>query len=122
MKFRIRSQHLKADSSLRQTIVLRLRCALSRLSDRIRSVDVQLADVNGPRGGVDKRCRIAVRMEPRGTIVVEHEDVDLLAAAAGASERAARALVRATERRREQCRSACRSEAQNLVAIDDTGR
>ena len=55
MELRIRSQHMKVDSSLRETIALRLRLALARFSERIRSVDVQIADVNGPRGGVDKR-------------------------------------------------------------------
>jgi hypothetical protein len=44
---------MKVNSFLRETIALRLRFARSRPTERIRSVDVQHADVNAPRGGVD---------------------------------------------------------------------
>ena len=40
----------------------RLRFALGRFADRVRSLTVRLSDINGPRGGRDKRCTIAVRL------------------------------------------------------------
>jgi putative sigma-54 modulation protein len=121
MEMRIRSQHMKVDSSLREAIALRLRAALSRLLERIRWVDVQLADINGPRGGVDKRCRITLRMEQRGTVVVEAQDEDLHAAVARASERVARAVVRAMERRRERCSRGFTLRSLQRATIEEAG-
>jgi putative sigma-54 modulation protein len=106
MELRVRGQHMKVDSSLRETVDLRLRFALSRFGERIRSAEVQLADINGPRGGVDKRCRIAVRIVPTGKVVVEDQDADAHAAVAKASERVARAVKRRLKRRRERRRQA----------------
>ena len=42
--------------------------ALDRFAGAIREVDVRLADLNGPRGGVDKLCRVQLRMLPRGIL------------------------------------------------------
>ncbi len=41
------------------------RCALS-----LRSISASLEDVNGPRGGVDKRCRVNVTLEGHGQVTV----------------------------------------------------
>ena len=74
----------------------RLRCALDRFASRVRSLTVRLSDVNGPRGGRDQRCAIAVRLAgPKRLIVVEDLDAELPAAIARAAERAARAVARA---------------------------
>jgi putative sigma-54 modulation protein len=54
----------------------RLCFALSRFSGRIRRVDVFLADENGPRGGIDKTCRIVVRLRDGGDVIAEVSDVD----------------------------------------------
>lgn len=78
----------------------RLEYALGRFGTRIRSVTVRLADVNGPRGGVDKTCVIAVRLEPaRRLIVIEDIDADAPVAIDRAADRAARAVARALHAR-----------------------
>ena len=58
-------------------------------------------DVNGARGGADKRCRIIVTLIPSGSIRVEDTDSDLYAVVARAADRLARAVGRELERRRE---------------------
>jgi hypothetical protein len=55
--------------------------------------------VNGPRGGVDKRCRIKVVLTGLRSVVVEECHHALQAALDGALARAERA-VRQTEQRR----------------------
>ena len=67
---------------------------------RIHRLTVRLTDVNGPRGGLDKRCRIAVALVPRGVVMVEGSGDDPFALVAGAAERAGRAVRRELERRR----------------------
>ena len=68
----------------------RLLFALGRFASRVRSVTVRLCDVNGPRGGRDKRCAIAVRLATsKRLIVVEDLDVELTAAIARRASRCA---------------------------------
>ena len=76
----------------------RLAFALGRFAGRVRSVSVRLTDVNGPRGGLDKKCLITVRLErsPR-VIVIEDVDTDAEAVVSRAAERSARAVARAID-------------------------
>jgi putative sigma-54 modulation protein len=76
----------------------RLAFALGRFAGRVRSVSVSLTDLNGPRGGLDKKCLIAVRLEkPSGVVVVEEVDTDEAVAVSRAAERASRAVARAID-------------------------
>jgi ribosome-associated translation inhibitor RaiA len=78
----------------------RLEFALSRFSARVRQVSARVADLNGPRGGIDKRCVITLRRE-RSTrpIVIEDSDVDPMVAIDRAADRAGRTVARALSRR-----------------------
>jgi putative sigma-54 modulation protein len=80
----------------------RLGFALGRFADRITSVWVRLADENGPRGGVDKRCRIEVRGTQKWLVLVDDADTDLHAAIDRAADRVARSVVRTLERLRHR--------------------
>jgi len=76
----------------------RLDFAFGRFAGRVRSLTVRLKDLNGPRGGVDKSCQIAVRLDrPRRTIVVEDVDAEPEAAIVRAAQRASRAVARAVD-------------------------
>jgi putative sigma-54 modulation protein len=55
----IRTGHTDTNDALREYVVRRLSFVLRRFSHRIRRLTVRLADVNGPRGGLDSRCSIA---------------------------------------------------------------
>jgi hypothetical protein len=72
------------------------------------SVHLSLEDVNGPRGGVDTRCRIGVRFRPRGSITVSTLAVNEYVATAEAATRARelvdRRLKKLRSRRRELLR------------------
>ena len=64
----------------------------------VRSLTVRLNDVNGPRGGRDKRSAIAVRLAgSKRLAVVEDLDVEPRAAIARAADRTARAVARAVQ-------------------------
>lgn len=74
----------------------RLEFALGRFAGRVRSLSVRLTDLNGPRGGVDKKCLIAVRLSrPRRVIVIEDVDADAAVVISRAAERMSRAVSRA---------------------------
>jgi len=74
--------------------------AVGRLRDSVTAAVVRLRDVNGPRGGVDKACRIVVRVRGRGTSVAEAVDRDLYAAIDAAVAKLGRSMRRRSRRRR----------------------
>jgi len=69
-----------------------------RFGDWLTRTEAFLKDVNGPKGGVDKHCRLEAR--PRGTepVVIDHQDQDAYTCASRAAEK----LEKALERRRGQ--------------------
>jgi len=77
MQLHIKGQNLFLAPAVIEWIERRLRFALSRFADRIDRVTVRLADLHGPRGGVDKQCRIVVRLRPGGEVVIEDTATDL---------------------------------------------
>jgi len=79
----------------------RLGFALGRFADRITTVWLRLSDLNGPRGGVDKQCRIEVRGVNQWEVVVEDRDCDVYVAIDRAADRVGRAVGRTVERLRE---------------------
>lgn len=79
----------------------RLHFALARFGPRIARATVALEDVNGPRGGVDKACRIVVRLRSGGDIVASVDDVDWHAAVDRATTRIGQSVAREVTRSRE---------------------
>lgn len=84
---------------LRRLAVTRLRFVMRRLAWMVPRARVWLSDDNGPRGGVDKRCRIELKTERAGTLVVTSLARDWRSALNAALARAARLLVRTLRRR-----------------------
>ena len=99
MRLEIRSQDLEIGQGLRGSIERRLRFVLGRFGTRIARVTVYLTDLNGPRGGMDKRCRIVVRLVRAGQVFVEDTDTDLGAVVDRATDRVGQAVRRELERR-----------------------
>ena len=76
----------------------RLGFALGRFAPRVQDVRVRLADVNGPRGGIDKRCAIECNLGKNGSVVIEEIDSDLYTAIDRASSRVKIAVRRKLDR------------------------
>ena len=94
MQVEMRGVNYELGDDLKDHIERRLRFALGRFAARIARLTVRLSDVNGPRGGIDKRCRIAVALVPRGVMVIEGSGDDSFALIADAARRAGRAVRR----------------------------
>jgi len=101
MRIHVRSRGFELTDALRAHAERRLLFAVGRFGRRLQSVTVRIDDVNGPRGGADKRCQILARLTPWGDVRVEERDGDLYAAIDRATDRLDRAVARAMERRRE---------------------
>lgn len=79
---------------LRQHVLRRMAAAFDRIELRVASATVRVGDINGPRGGRDKVCRVLVRMAGMEDVYVEARDADLYQAATRAIDRAAWTCVR----------------------------
>ena len=72
--------------------------AFHRFSSHVRSIDVWLTDVNGPKGGDDLQCRIKVVLDEKGELVVEGKGVSVEQVASESIDRAAIAVSRRLDR------------------------
>jgi hypothetical protein len=79
---------------LRDVAQRRARFVFRRLNWLVPKAIVQLSDVNGPRGGIDKRCQVEVRSDVAGTVVVTSVAHDWRTALDNALVRAVRFLLR----------------------------
>lgn len=85
-------------SHMRDLSVDRLRFALRRLNALVSRVQVQFSDVNGPRGGVDKLCRVELKTDKAGTFVISSLAGDWRTALEKSLERVTRVLTRSLKR------------------------
>ena len=83
---------------LRDLAVARLQFVLRRLHSLVPLARVRLSDVNGPRGGVDKRCQVELNTEGAGKVVITALARDWRTALDSAMARAARSLARSWQR------------------------
>ena len=77
MQLTISSRHTDLTPSIRDHIRERLTAALDQHASRVRSVSVVLEDLNGPRGGEDQLCRVAVQLNNGKTLHHERKGMDL---------------------------------------------
>lgn len=99
MHVRLELDAMPASRALAEHASRRLRVALDHLSHRIRSAAVRVTDVNGPRGGVDKRCDVRVELAPTGTVLLSQHADDAYGAIDRAATRLKQAVLRELERR-----------------------
>ncbi len=100
MNVQIHASDFTLTDGLREHIAWRVVHATNHGRDLISRVVVHLADVNGPRGGVDKRCGLELRLKGAQPLVVDDVQTDLYIAIDRAFERIGRSLHRRLVRRR----------------------
>lgn len=96
----IRAVGLEVDTADRDYLRRKLGRKLGKFALVIERASVRIEDLNGPRGGMDKRCRIKIVLSGLPSIVVEEQHNELQAAMDGALARAERAVRRTLEARR----------------------
>lgn len=99
MQIQIHSDDFELTDGLRDHIVKRLAYSLNHGRDSVSRIVVRLSDVNGPRGGIDKRCAIEVRLKGATAITIDDTQTDLYVAIDRAAERTGRNLDRRISRR-----------------------
>jgi putative sigma-54 modulation protein len=100
MNIEFHSSRLAVSNSIQAYVERRIGFALGRFADVVESVFVSLEDINGPRGGVDKSCRIRVNLIGQKTpIIADVLDLEIRPAVDMAADRVGRAVARHLDRR-----------------------
>lgn len=84
--------HIKSDAAANARLEQKVRRKLKRFEDRLSRVEVHVADVNGPKGGGDKRVSIEARPAGHEPVAVHAEAKRVDTAVIQAADKAARAL------------------------------
>lgn len=98
MNIDIHGQGFGVTHALAEHVRRRLGFVLTRHSDRIQRVSVRVGDENGPRGGVDKFCRIQVYLLDAPVAAIEDVGDDLYAVIDRAADRVGRVVVKHLDR------------------------
>lgn len=94
MRITTTTRDVELTDSLREYVEYRLAFALSPFQDRIRGVVVVLSDINGSKGGIDKRCLLKVRLRGLSELIIDETEADFQIAVNRAADRAKRDLAR----------------------------
>lgn len=119
MHIEVRFRSLEASEALRDHAIKQVAKALRRFGSVVRAAVVRLSDVNGPKGGLDKRCQIEL-VGPLATVEIEDIGADPYASIQRASERAVHAFTRRHQRGKDRARQrrAYGRRAARSAAID----
>lgn len=101
MRIEIRAHGIKLSEALRDYINHRVQFSLRRFEGQLGRVVVRLKDVNGPRGGRDKRYRVSMRLGSDGRVLLEQTHADVYEAIRSASARLGHLLSRRLSRRKK---------------------
>lgn len=78
MRVQIQIKGLPRAARLRSFATHRLEAAVARFADAIQEASMWLGDINGPeRGGVDKLCRVVLRLKDNSIVVIEDLGADM---------------------------------------------
>lgn len=100
MNVDVRLRDLEEAEELKTLIERRLAFAIDRFAGRVQSIQVLVADVNGPRGGVDKLCFVYAVLAGGHSVTIEERASSPATAASRAIRRLAAALGRVIPRKR----------------------
>ena len=102
MELEIGRHDVHVDETLREHIERRVEFALGQFGDFVSRVKVSLADVNGPRRGIDKECQLLVYLRGGHLVKVADVDGDFAAVVSRAADRAGHAVARQLDRLRDR--------------------
>lgn len=79
MQMRIQIRGLPRAAQLRRVVAQKIDGALACHAHAIEEASVRLDDINGPeRGGVDKLCRVVLRLKDSSVLVIEELGADIV--------------------------------------------
>jgi len=116
VKILIKASNFSLTDTLHFYAERRLRFALTSCDAYIQRIVMRLSDINGPRGGVDKCCRVQVILDGLPDVVVNDIEADLYIAIDRAANRAGRTVRRRLTRQSDR---SCRTGLRDVASSDN---
>ena len=98
MQIDLQTRDIVLTEEISNFVSRRLKFSFGSREEYILRIQVRISDINGPRGGVDKRCQIRVVLPKIADVVVTHTEDDVYIAVDRAAERASYAVNRTLAR------------------------
>ena len=114
MEIRIADHADGVNDLVRSSLERNLSYALSRFAGEIDYVTVITEDINGPRGGVDKRCTLRAQLLRRGAVEVTQDCTQLGSGLARAARRLGHSLSRTIKQKRAFGRDTIRRNGEDM--------
>lgn len=102
MNWELKDKGVRRPQDLPDHLERRLRFALARFGSRVEKVTVFLHDHNGPKGGIDKVCRILAKVQGCGMLMAAVVDSDWNTAVDRATTRIGHTVSRQVSRLRDR--------------------
>src|SRR5512145_1809868 len=95
LRIEVRTRRFRPTPAIRAHVEREIGRSLGRVRGRAGDVVAFLSDVNGPRGGEDKRCQIRARLASTGEVFASAVAADLYEAITKAAKRLGRGILHA---------------------------
>ena len=101
MQINVTSTNLVVSKKVKEELTSRIKSVFGRTQDRITKASVTLSDVNGPKGGRDKECKVKLTLPGHPTILVMARKDNMFKAIATALSTANITLKKKLKKHRE---------------------
>lgn len=99
MNISIQAQGFELTEALRAHTLRRLQLSLHWAGRDVKQIQVRLSDINGPKGGLDKRCHLQFRLSDDSDVSIKDTEGDLYVAIDRAVERGKQTITRRRDRK-----------------------
>jgi putative sigma-54 modulation protein len=94
----IRVRDIEWTDELREKVERRVAFALDRYGAQVSHVSLYIADLNGPKGGVDKLCQVTATLRRAKPVLILEKDSEILPTINRALDRLGHSIGRSTQR------------------------
>lgn len=98
----IRQIGVELTAEFREAFEIRLQHSLRCLGRRLQKVNAFISDLNGPKGGIDKHCRVVVQLKRQPSLVIEEQDSELSSLVDRLIDRLGQTAARLRDRRKSE--------------------
>lgn len=119
MKLNINFRNVPGSADIIGQIDHRLSFFLSRMNHEIESIDVTLSDINGPKAGVDKQCKVIIKPVGLKKLVITEKRDSFGQAVDTAISRASQSLARKLKRKHLFKRHASIKKIRDLTLVPE---
>ena len=99
MKITVNNKQKQLSDAAVQLAIEKIDAGFDKFGSSVISIELTAKDINGPRGGVDKECRLLVRLRKMDDVVATVREVSFAKAISQAINRGQRSVTRKIQRR-----------------------